>query len=275
MAAPDDLIEVEPADVPLPLDFGPDGLQDRICWYCGGREGPFEAEHQVPVSRGGKWGANVVAACASCNHLKGRLTVNEFRRALAVRLGVPEVTFAGEAGKGRPATAIRSIRSLGADREVVRVDPVAGDRLSRAVRFLRTMGRPNFTAKDAATDAVQRWCDELATKYLDAGEDFPADGGALSLFGGEQEDQSPILQPGELSSTPKVPLPREVTRISGPALGRAREAVAVLRQREDPELLLMSFVDAAVLRLVAEVETRYPELSRHAVDTPKQQDVED
>jgi HNH endonuclease len=264
MAAPDDLIEAEPADVPLPLDFGPDGLQDRICWYCGGGEGPFEAEHQLPVSRGGKWGANVVAACAACNHLKGRLTVDEFRRALAVRLGVPEVVFAGEAGEGGTATPITSIRSLGADREVVRVDPLAGDRLSRAVRFLRTMGRSSFTTKDAVTEAVQRWCNELAERYLAPGEDFPADGGAPSLFGDGGGEQPPILQPGELSSTPKVRLPRDVTRISGPVLERARRAVAVLRQREDPDLLLMGFVDAAVVRLVAEVETHYPELSRHA-----------
>ena len=48
----------------------------------------------------------------------------------------------------------------------------------------------------------------------------------------------------------------------------------MLRQREDPDLLLMGFVDAAVLRLVAEVETRYPELSRHAAEMPKT-DVED
>jgi HNH endonuclease len=264
MAFPDDLIEVEPVGDPLPLDYGPAGLQRRTCWYCGGGEGPFETEHQVPVSRGGKWGANVVDACASCNHLKGRLTVDEFRRALAVRLGVPEVTFAGEAGEGRPGTPIRSVRSLGADREVVRVDPLAGDRLSRAVRLLRTMGRPGFTAKDAATEAIQRWCDELAAKYLNPGEDFPADGGAPSLFGDDGGVQSPILQPGELSSTPKVSLPRDVTRISGPVLERARKAVAMLRQREDPDLRLMSFVDAAVLRLVAEVERRYPEQTRNA-----------
>jgi hypothetical protein len=30
----------------------------------------------------------------------------------------------------------------------------------------------------------------------------------------------------------------------------------------------MGFVDAAVVRLASEVETRYPELSRHAEDTP-------
>jgi hypothetical protein len=131
------------------------------------------------------------------------------------------------------------------------------------------MGRPSFTAKDAVTDAIHRWCDELAAKYLGPGEDFPADGGAPALFGDDGGEQSTILQPGELSSTPKVPLAREVTRISGPVLERARRAVAVLRQREDPDLLLMGFVDAAVLRLAAEVETRYPELSRHADDTPE------
>jgi hypothetical protein len=148
MALPEDLTETEPADDQLPLDSGVYEVQRRTCWYCDGVEGPFETKHEVPVSRGGKWGANVVDACASCNHLKGRLTVDEFRRALAVRLGIAEVTFAGEAGE-RPATPIRSIRSLGADREVVRVDPMAGVRLSRAVRFLRTLGRPGFTAKDA------------------------------------------------------------------------------------------------------------------------------
>ena len=41
------------------------------------------------------------------------------------------------------------------------------------------------------------------------------------------------------------------------------------------ELLLVSFVDAAVLRLVADVETRYPELSRHAEDLPKEGTIED
>jgi hypothetical protein len=100
MAFPDDLIEVEATGDQMPLDFGMYEVQRRTCWYCGGGEGPFETEHQVPVSRGGKWGANVVDACASCNHLKGRLTVEEFRRALAVRLGVTEVVFAGEAGRG-------------------------------------------------------------------------------------------------------------------------------------------------------------------------------
>jgi hypothetical protein len=130
------------------------------------------------------------------------------------------------------------------------------------------MGRPGFTAKDAVTEAVHCWCDELAARYLGPGEDFPTDGGAASLFGNGGGERDQILQPGELSSTPKVPLPREVTRISGPVLERARGAVAVLRQREDPELLLMGFVDAAVLRLVTEVETRYAEFNNNAEGDP-------
>jgi hypothetical protein len=42
--------------------------------------------------------------------------------------------------------------------------------------------------------------------------------------------------------------------------GRARKAVEVLRQSEDPKLSLMGFVDAAVVRPIIEVEARYPEL---------------
>ena len=98
---------------PLPLDYGPAGLQRRTCWYCGGGGGPFETEHKVPISRGGKWGANIVDACASCNHLKGRLTVDEFRRALAVRLGVTEVVFAGEAGEGAQQRRLPRFDPLG------------------------------------------------------------------------------------------------------------------------------------------------------------------
>jgi hypothetical protein len=46
----------------------------------------------------------------------------------------------------------------------------------------------------------------------------------------------------------------------GPTLERALRAVEVLRQSEDPELILMGFVGAAVVRVIVEVETRYPEL---------------
>jgi hypothetical protein len=39
-----------------------------------------------------------------------------------------------------PALLIRSVRSLGVGREVIRVDPVAGERLRRAVLFVRSVG---------------------------------------------------------------------------------------------------------------------------------------
>jgi hypothetical protein len=114
-----------------------------------------------------------------------------------------------------PATPIRSIRSLGADREVVRIDPVVGDRLSRAVRFLRTMGWTNLTAKAAATQAIDRWCSDAAAKHLDPGKDFPADGGMPTLFEDTELERSVILRPGELSSTPRITQARHVTCISG------------------------------------------------------------
>lgn len=75
--------------------------------------------------------------------------------------------------------------------------------------------------------------------------------GVPTLFGDDDDPDPPILRPGELSSTPCGTLPRDVTRISGPTLERARQAVEVLRQSEDPELGLMGFVDA-VVRLIVE-----------------------
>jgi hypothetical protein len=51
-----------------------------------------------------------------------------------------------------------------------------------------------------------------------------------------------LLRPSELSSTPRVTLPRDVTRIRGPRWNGPRQAVEVLRQSEDLELILMGFV---------------------------------
>ena len=107
-------------------------------------------------------------------------------------------------------------------------------------------GRPSLTAKDAASAAIDQWCDAVADQYL-GGDEFPADGGVPTLFGDDDYPDPPILRRGELSSTPRVSLPRDVTRISGPTLERARQAVEVLRQSEDPELSLMDFVDADVV----------------------------
>ena len=64
-------------------------------------------------------------------------------------------------------------------------------------------------------------------------------------------------------SSVDLPGPRRLRLTGGPYSGRSRR------------VLLMGFVDAAVLRLVADVETRYPELSRHAEDLPKEGTTED
>jgi hypothetical protein len=52
---------------------------DGRCFYCAGVTDVFEAEHVIPVSRGGSsqvW--NFVAACRDCNRIKGSRTGWEF-----------------------------------------------------------------------------------------------------------------------------------------------------------------------------------------------------
>lgn len=85
------------------------------CWYCGnvvgrdsdrilGADGwptwppecrPPEIDHQIPRSRGGGGGSNLVLACAPCNHAKGSHTVEEYRAALQ-RSTPGAVEFFGE-----------------------------------------------------------------------------------------------------------------------------------------------------------------------------------
>ncbi|KKC39891.1 hypothetical protein WH87_04900 [Devosia epidermidihirudinis] len=49
------------------------------CRYCGRTEGPFDIDHDMPWSRGGKHELrNLLVACASCNRSKGALTAAEF-----------------------------------------------------------------------------------------------------------------------------------------------------------------------------------------------------
>jgi hypothetical protein len=120
---------VEPAtNEPLPLEL-PETAPAITCWYCGSDRGPFEREHQLPVSRGGgEVGATtLVWADARCNALKGPLDAEEFREGLAERLGLDpaQIVFAGEATLERPATSLQAVRSLQADRSVVRIDPIA------------------------------------------------------------------------------------------------------------------------------------------------------
>lgn len=53
------------------------------CAYCGARD-PLEADHRVPLSRGGTNDiSNILPACRSCNAKKHMLTEEEFRRRLA------------------------------------------------------------------------------------------------------------------------------------------------------------------------------------------------
>ena len=53
------------------------------CGYCGG-PGPLQADHRVPLSRGGtNFIENIIPACARCNQRKGGETEVEFRDRLA------------------------------------------------------------------------------------------------------------------------------------------------------------------------------------------------
>jgi 5-methylcytosine-specific restriction endonuclease McrA len=61
-------------------------LQERhgnVCSYCGGR-GPLEADHRVPLARGGtNFIDNILPACRFCNGRKHKMTEEEFRVRLA------------------------------------------------------------------------------------------------------------------------------------------------------------------------------------------------
>lgn len=55
-----------------------DGLR---CRYCGDDNGPFEADHIVPVARGGKDVLeNLACACRACNRSKGAKLLSEWVR---------------------------------------------------------------------------------------------------------------------------------------------------------------------------------------------------
>jgi len=61
-------------------------LLDRsgnVCAYCG-RAGPLEADHRMPLARGGtNYIDNIVPSCRSCNGAKHKMTEEEFRARLA------------------------------------------------------------------------------------------------------------------------------------------------------------------------------------------------
>lgn len=76
--------------VPVPVGVEAVDLVVRSwghCWYCGellsenlGRRGAGQREHQLPRSRGGKAGLNLVLSCEGCNQQKGTLNLAEYRQ---------------------------------------------------------------------------------------------------------------------------------------------------------------------------------------------------
>ncbi|TMC30028.1 MAG: HNH endonuclease [Chloroflexi bacterium] len=53
------------------------------CGYCGAK-GPLDADHRIPLSRGGdNTIGNIIPACHSCNVRKHRMTEQEFRARIA------------------------------------------------------------------------------------------------------------------------------------------------------------------------------------------------
>jgi len=59
------------------------GQCGNVCAYCRG-PGPLEADHRVPLSRGGtNFIDNLLPACRSCNGRKHKMTEDEFRARLA------------------------------------------------------------------------------------------------------------------------------------------------------------------------------------------------
>ena len=63
------------------------GLFQGCCAYCG-EAGPLEADHRIPLARGGSNAiANILPACRRCNARKHLLTEVEFRTRLAAERG--------------------------------------------------------------------------------------------------------------------------------------------------------------------------------------------
>lgn len=64
--------------IPKPLRRLVKRLEGNICAYCKTTKGPFEFDHIIPVSKGGKAQIdNIVVACRNCNRLKRNKLLNE------------------------------------------------------------------------------------------------------------------------------------------------------------------------------------------------------
>jgi hypothetical protein len=243
-------------DIPLPLEF-PEPVVPPTCWYCGATSRPFEQEHQLPRSRGGGHGLNIVRACVACNDVKGPLTVEEFREGLAERLGlaVDQVVFAGEATPDHPATqAICSVRSLAGDRSAVGIDPEVADELYKAWLYLRTQsGNQRLTRRELASTAIAEYLRQLR-KQLGVGEAWPEM--MLSLF--------PLARPSvtgraDLAQTPRVPMDRQHTKVPGDLLDHARAGVEHRRSHGEPELTLLDWMAQALQSALQTDAAQFPD----------------
>ncbi len=103
----------------------------------------------------------------------------------------------------KPAGRIASVRSLGADQAVVRLDPAVGEELEAAWRYLRSTGRPRVTRRDLASAGIANYLAALRDELVD-GEPWPEPN--LTLF--DAEERSRVHGRTDLSRTPRVPTPR-------------------------------------------------------------------
>jgi HNH endonuclease len=143
------------------------------CWYCGTTEADaWERDHQLPITRGGI-GDDLVRACRGCNRLKGRNTVEEFRRRLEAILKRP-VIFAGEAGLGESHTCdMAAVRQVLVSQTVIRFRGLLAEEIKDAWYYLRTHGLPSITVLEIAERGVTLALAELAAAHH-GGDPFPA-----------------------------------------------------------------------------------------------------
>jgi hypothetical protein len=153
---------------------------------------------------------------------------------------------------------MQAIRSLEADRSVVRLAPAAKVELEQALRFLRGVVSPGLTQRDLATAAVAEHLAGLRARYVgEAHTTWPDP--SPGLFGDTEPEPAPLLTGRrELGQTPKVLQHREKTSVSGDLLDWVRAGVQHRRAHGEPELQLVEWMNAAVLAAVEADAARFP-----------------
>jgi len=161
--------------------------------------------------------------------------------------------FAGEATVREPATpGLAAVRSLSADRSVVRIDPATGEELQRAWRYLRSLDDPRLTRRDLASEAISSHLAALREK-LELGEQWPD--ANLRLF-----DVEPQARTGrnDLAQLPRVRVPRQHTKAPGELLDHARAGVEYRQTHGEPDLTLLDWIGAALQSALDADQARYP-----------------